>query len=164
MWYFSCCWNVAKVEILTTMFYIHVIWSFIFVIYFIFMLYVKIYVYYVFTCISFFLNFAIYFYFDIIWFRICAITFLFLLYAQFLLRKKYFCYNGSNFLCYIKNFIIWFSHDIRLVKSDPQFVFKMELLYSSWTIKDGCFWNYNYRVKSFDYFRKKVHLRQLSGT
>ena len=111
-----------------------------------------------------FLNFAIYFYFDIIWFWICAITFLFLLYAQFLLQKKYLCYNGSNFLCYIKNLIIWFSHDIRLVKSDPQFVFKMELLYSSWTIKDGCFWNYNYRLKSFDYFRKKVHLRQLSGT
>ena len=44
-----------------------------------------------------FLNFAIYFYFDIIWFWICAITFLFLLYSQFLLQKKYLCYNGSNF-------------------------------------------------------------------
>ena len=29
------------------------------------------------------------------------------------------------FLCYMKIFIIWFSHAIQLVKSGPQFVFKI---------------------------------------
>ena len=31
----------------------------------------------------------------------------------------------SNFLCYMKTFITWFSHAIRLVKSGLQFVFKI---------------------------------------
>ena len=38
-------------------------------------------------------------------------------------KKKYLYFNDSNFLCYMKIFIIWFSHAIRLVKSGRQFVF-----------------------------------------
>ena len=54
------------------MFYVHVIWSFIFVIYFIFMLYVLLYIYlyllYIYMYIICFFKFVIYFYFHIIWF------------------------------------------------------------------------------------------------
>ena len=113
------------------------------------------YVYYV------FLNFVIYFCFHIIWFWICAITFLFSLYAQFLLRKKYSCYNGSNFfMLYEKLYYMVFTRHSAgkvwpsICIQDGTFVFKL----------DGRFWNYSYRLKSFDYFRKKLHLRQLGGT
>ena len=39
--------------------------------------------------------------------------------------KKYLCFNNSNFLCYMKFFIIWFSHVIRLVKFGRQFIYKI---------------------------------------
>ena len=38
---------------------------------------------------------------------------------------KYLYFNDSNFLCYIKIFITWFSRAIRVVKSVRQFVFKI---------------------------------------
>ena len=39
--------------------------------------------------------------------------------------KKYLYFNDSSVLCYIKIFIIWFSHAIGMVKYGRQFVFKI---------------------------------------
>ena len=41
------------------------------------------------------------------------------------LYKKCLYFNDSNFLCYMKLFIKWFSQAIRLVKSGRQFVHKI---------------------------------------
>ena len=47
-------------------------------------------------------------------------------YNQKTYYNKYICIlNDSNFLCYMKIFIIWFLHVIRLVKSGRQFVLKI---------------------------------------
>ena len=45
--------------------------------------------------------------------------------AKVLLQKNYLYFTESNFLCYAKVFIIWFSPAIRLVKPGSQFVFKI---------------------------------------
>ena len=37
-------------------------------------------------------------------------------------KKKYLYFNDANFLCYIRFFIIWFSHAIGLAKSGRKFV------------------------------------------
>ena len=44
---------------------------------------------------------------------------------KILLQQKYLYLNDSNFLRYMKIFIIWFLHPIPLLKSDRQFVFKI---------------------------------------
>ena len=86
------------------MFYIYIIWSFSFIIYFMFVLHALLYNYYILICILY----VFLLYFHIIWFWICVITFLFSFFAQicysvkFLLSKKYSYFNHSKFLCYTK--------------------------------------------------------------
>ena len=85
-----CCWSVAKVEIFINMFYIHVIWSFFFVIYFKFMLYVKLYVYYVFICILCFFKFCYIFLFShYLILNLCDNVFIFIV-CTILITKKIF--------------------------------------------------------------------------
>ena len=69
------CWNVCKNRNFYYMFYIHVISSFILIIYFIFMLHVLLYIYYIFICTLYVISFCYNFYFHIIWLQICVITF-----------------------------------------------------------------------------------------
>ena len=43
--------------------------------------------------------------------------------VKFLLKKK--CFHNLNLLYYMKNFIVGFSHAVRLVKTGRQFVCKI---------------------------------------
>ena len=45
--------------------------------------------------------------------------------VKLIIKKIYLYFKDSNFSFYIKNFIIWFSHAIRLIKSGRRFVFKI---------------------------------------
>ena len=66
------------------------------------------------------------FYFHIIQFYICVITcFIFSLYVQNSYYKKNICILMIQFFLLHKNFIIWFLHAVRLVKSSLHFVYKI---------------------------------------
>ena len=117
-------------------------------------------------------------------------TFLFSLYVQicynvkFLLYKKYLYFNYSNFLCYMKFYIIWFSHAIQLVFNlytrycKSGITLLMRLIWHVFCIR--FVWQINLikkiiymfrtqkRIKNpvkhlgWSYFCKKLHLRSLT--